>query len=263
MATGSLHKTDLNAVHGIVQNTMMSFAKALFIETLRDEFSKDSYYSYRKDAFGFPNTRDLTGTNLEAGIEDEVTSRIFIGEAFHYDMKFFPAVLVRSGGFKYVPIGLSRNEDLVKYKSTRVIDGYGNVKIFTEPSYISLSGAWEGQVTLDIYAGDIKSRDEVAEIIAALLTITNFKSMQHAGVIVKPINISSPSEEDDARDKKYKITITCDVRTEWNQHIPIDTVVNMIAFCVDFGDLSKEPETIAPNLGISTTVDLMDVISSL
>jgi hypothetical protein len=263
MGTGSIIKTDLYAINGIVQNTMLSYAKELFIETLREEFSKESYYHYVRDPWGFPKTIDLTDVPIDAGLHNDVTTRIFIGEAFRYDMKFFPAVLVRAGSFKSVPISMSRNEGVIKYKATRVLDGYGNEKIFSVPSYFSLAGAWEGTVTIDILAGDIKSRDDITEIISSILTITNFKIMANAGVVVKPISIGSPSEADDYKDKIYKITISCDVRTEWEQNIPISSVVDAINFCIEFGVLNKNPIVTAPNLEIHSSIDIIDIIQDM
>jgi len=263
MGTGSIVKTDLYAIHNIVQNTMMSYSKELFIETLRKEFSKDSYYHYVRDVWGHPNTPDLTDVPIEAGLHDDITSRLFIGEAFRYDMKFFPAILVRSGGFKYVPISMSRNEGLVKYKAVRILDGYGNEKIFSTPSHFALAGAWEGNVSIDILAGDIKARDDLAEIVSAIINITNFKSMENAGVVVKPTTLGTPSEADDYKDKIYKISISCDVRTEWAQNIPIDSMVEAISFCIDFGSLVNPTPVLAPGLEIRTTIELIDMIQNM
>ncbi len=263
MGTGSIVKTDLYAIHNIVQNTMMSYAKELFIETLREEFSKDSYYHYVRDPWGHPKTPDLTDIPIESGLHDDVTSRLFIGEAFRYDMKFFPAILVRAGGFKYVPISMSKNEGLIKYRALRILDGYGNEKIFSTPSYFALAGAWEGNVTVDILAGDIKARDDLAEIVSAILNITNFKTMKNAGVVVKPTSVGSPSEIDDYKDKVYKISVSCDVRTEWAQNIPIDSVVDAITFCIEFGSLIQDPPIIAPNIEIHSIVELVDMIQDM
>lgn len=237
---------------------MISFPKELLIETLRDEFAKDSYYHYVKDAWGFPNTPNLTDVPITAGLEDDVTTRLFIGEASRFDKKFYPAILVRGGGSKYVPISMSQNEGLIQYRAVRVLDGYGNERIYSMPSHFTLSGAWEGQLTVDILAGDSEARDELIEIVSALLTITNRKSLEHSGVVFKPISVGSPSESEDGRSKIYKQSITCDIRTEWNQIIPIDTVVNTIMFCVDFANLEADDPVIAPNLEAKSIIELIE-----
>jgi hypothetical protein len=178
-------------------------------------------------------------------------------------MKFFPAILVRAGGFKYVPISMSKNEGVVKYRALRILDGYGNEKIFSTPSHFALAGAWEGNVTVDILAGDIKARDDLAEIVSAILNITNFKTMKNAGVVVKPTSIGSPSEVDDYKDKLYKISVSCDVRTEWAQNIPIDSVVDAITFCIEFGSLAQNPPVMAPNIEIHSVIELVNMIQDM
>lgn len=263
MGTGSIIKTDLYSINNIVQNTMLSYAKDLFIETLREAFSQDSFFHYVRDQWGFPFTPDHTDLPSESGINDDLTTRIFIGEAYRYDVKYYPALLIRGGGFRYVPISMSRNEGLVKYRATRIVDGYGHVKIFSEPSYFSLSGAWEGQITIDILAGDLTARDYLVDIISALIEIVYFHDFKNSGVFVKPISIGSPSEKDDGNDKIYMQTITCDVRTEWRQNIPVDTIIDAITFCVDFGNLQTTPPALAANLQVNGFVELLEEIQSM
>lgn len=236
----------------------MSYAKELVIEVLRDEFSKDSYYHFVKDEWGFPKRPDLTDMPSTAGLHDDLTSRVFIGEAFSYDQKHYPAVLVRSGGMRYVPISFNRNEGVIQYTATRVLDGYGNEKIFNTPSYVKTAGAWEGSLTIDVYAGDMKARDDLLEIISAIVTFTNFRALTNAGLLIKPISIGSPSETDDARRKIYKQSISCDIRTEWKQQIPVDSVVNAISFCIDFGNLDESPPALAPNLEARSIIEIIE-----
>lgn len=258
MGTGNTFKTDFYQIHGIVQNTMISFPKEILIETLRDEFSKDSYYHYVRDAWGFPNTPNLTDVPSTAGLEDDVTTRLFIGEAYRHDKKYFPAILVRGGASKYVPISMSQNEGLVQYRAVRVLDGYGNEKIFSLPSYFSTSGAWEGNLTIEIWAGDAEARDELVEIVSSIVTITNNKSLEHSGVIFKPISVNSPTEVEDGKNKIYKQSINCDIRTEWNRIIPIDNILNTIFFCVDFVNLESEEAVIAPNIEVKSLIEIIE-----
>ena len=260
MATSSLIKSDLYSIHYIVQNTMLSHAKAIFVETLREGFSRETYYHYVRDSFGFPKILDHTDLPSDAGIRDDEVSRIFIGESYRTDMKHIPAILIKGGSFKYVPISLSRNEGLIQYSTTRVVDGYGNETLISTPSHFILAGAWEGQINIDVLAGDIKGRDYIVEIIGALIEIVYFKEFQKSGVVVKPINIGAPSEKEDLNGKIYAQTISCDVRTEWRQHIPINTIIDTISFCMDFGDISVNPPVIAPNISVSTEIDILDDI---
>lgn len=263
MGTGNINKTDLYHINNITQNTMLSHAKEVFIETLRDIFSQDSEYHYVRDAWGFPEVINLTGIPTEAGLHDDVTTRLFIGESFKMDMIYYPAILVRGGSFRSVPISMSRNEELIHYKVTRVIDGYGNEKLFSTPDYFNLSGAWEGQIIIDVVAGDVQARDELVDLVAAIIQIARYKEFQKAGVFLKPLSISSASEVDDRSGKLYKMSITCDVRTEWNQQIPITSVVDAIMYCVDFGDLSQANPIFAPNIEAKGSIDLIQIIEEM
>lgn len=262
MATGNLFRTDLYRIHNIVQNSMLSFPKDLLIETLREFFSQDSQFHYVKDQWGFPKTPDHTDLAPEAGLQDDVTTRLFIGEAFPYDMRYYPAILVRGGSFRYVPISISRNEELVQYRSLRITDGY-NVTYSSVPNCFVLSGAWEGQLSIDILTNDLQSRDAITELVAAMIEIVHYRTFKHAGVFFRPINGGSPAESEDNNGKIYKQTITCDVRTEWRKEVPIDTIIDSINFCVDFGNLSNTPAQIAPNIRVNTTIELIETIQNL
>jgi hypothetical protein len=256
--TGSLIKTDLYGLNHIVQNTMLSFSKNLLVELLRESFSKDSFYHYVSDDFGYPHVTDQTNLSLSAGLHDDATTRIFIGESYRYDQKYFPAILVKGGGFRYVPISFNRNKGVVQYKSLRYEDGYGNVKIFSTPQYFDMAGAWEGDINIEVIGGDQSSRDELLEIVAALIEIVHHDHMIKSGVFSKPLSISSPTETDDSKDKLYRATITVPVRTEWRQQIPIETVLDQINFCIDFGSLASTQFIPAANLAVRTKISIDD-----
>ena len=121
MGTANTFKTDLYALHNYVQNTMLIHPKELMIEMLREFFSRDSYYHYVRDAWGFPLTPDHTDLSGDAGLNDDVTTRLYIGEAYRYDINYYPAILVRTGGSKYVPISMGREKGSVQYTTTRFI----------------------------------------------------------------------------------------------------------------------------------------------
>lgn len=263
MGTGNLIRNDLYSLNNIVQNSMLAYPKDLMVEVLQDSFSKDSYWHFVRDGFGFPKTPNLTDVPIEAGLRDDVTSRIFIGQAFRYDMKFYPAIIVRGGSFRSVPISMSRNDEMVQYRATKVVDGYGNEKIFSIPSHFITTGAYEGSITIDVIAGDLNARDELVDIIFILLTEVCFKTFLNAGVLIKPVSVGNPSETEDLKDRLYKQSITCEIRCEWRRHVPIDSILDAIAFCVEFSDLSNPNQPAAANLQINTMVELLDAIQSI
>lgn len=248
---------------------MLSFGKDLIIETLRNEFAKDSYFHYSKDQWGFPNVVSQSGLPLTAGLHDDLNTRVFIGEAFHYGIAFYPSIIVKNGSFRTVPISISRNEDVLYYKAQQVIDGYGKVSVISTPNYIKLAGAFEGELVVDILAPDLQSRDELTDLVVAIIQIIGFHQLKNAGLFVKPngASISGPSEMDDLsnNNKIYKQTVTFAVRSEWSQQIPVSNLLEIISFCVDFGQLlpSGDIGNIDPNIEVKGNIDLMDLINNL
>jgi hypothetical protein len=263
--TGNIERSDLYQIHNVVQNTLMSYPKELVVGILREEFSKDTYYKYTSDEYGFPKVPDHTDMPLDAGYNDDLTTRLFIGEAFRFNAIFYPALLVRMTGARYVPISMNRNKDVIEYEKQLVIDGYGNQKEFFIPRYIDLAGAWEGTITIDIMTRDIVSRDNLASIVMLLFADIRFESMRKAGVLIKSgqPSLGGVSEGDDRQqDKLYKATISMEVRTEWRRLVPISGIVEKINLCVDFGVVGN-PNLVSPNLSYNETLTLLDQIEAL
>lgn len=263
MPTANTFRTDLNSVFNIVQNTAVVHPKEVFIESLRNFFSQDSFYRFVADEWGFPKTPDVTDFPNDAGINDDLTTRLFIGETYRYDMIFYPAILVKNGGGRFVPISFNNNEGVVHYRLMRFIDGYGNESFTSTPDYIKKSGAWEGSINIDIEAHSHRARDELTELVKVQFIEVARIDLQNAGVFVKGVRNSGPSETDDRNGKLYKDTVTCEIRSEWAREIPVQNAIDAINLCVDFGNLDVEPEQIAPNLRVSTTVELSDTLMSM
>jgi hypothetical protein len=264
-STGSLVRTDLYQVHHIVQNTLMAYPKELIIEMLREEFGKDSWHHYVSDPWGFPKIPDHTNLPLGAGMEDEQTTRIFIGEVFRQDVIFYPALLVKMVSARSVPISMNRNKNVIEYEKQLVIDGYGNTKEFFTPQYIDLAGAWEGTIAIDIISRDIVDRDTLISTIMLLFVDIRFESLRKAGVLVKsgqPTLGGISEGEDRQQEKLYKATITVDIRTEWRRLIPISSVIESINFCVDFRVWGSEVIT-NPNIAIAENLSILDQIEDL
>ena len=260
--TANTFRTDLYSIFNSVQNTAIVHPKEIFIESLRTFFGRDSYYHFVADEWGFPKTPDLTDMANEAGIDDDLTTRIFIGESYRQDMIFYPSVTVKNGGTRFVPISFNNNEGVVHYSVTRFIDGYGNESFVSTPAFIKKSGAWEGTMNIDVEAHSHRARDEITELIMEQFIEFARKDLQNSGVFVKAIRNSGPSETDDRNGKLYKDTITCEIRTEWAREIPVLTALDAINICVDFGNLDTQPNQIAPNIRVTTTIDLSDALMS-
>jgi hypothetical protein len=263
--SGSLIRSDLYQIHHVVQNTLMAYPKELIVGMLREEFAKDSFYCYLADEWGYPKVPDHTNLPLGAGLNDDLTTRIFIGEAFRFDAIFYPALLVKMTAARSVPISMNRNKEVIEYEKQLVIDGYGNTRSFQIPKYIDLAGAWEGTIAIDVISRDILDRDNLVSMVMLLFTDIRFESLRKAGVLIKSgqPTLGGISEGDDRQqDKLYKATISVDIRTEWRRLIPISNVVERINFCVDFRVWGSEIIT-NPNIAIGTSLSILDQIDGL
>ena len=270
MSSNNFFKSDLYNIHNIIQASMLVYPKEVIIATLRDFFSQDSYYHYSKDQWGFANTTDHTdlapGADLPYGAgahpelnEDSILStRLFIGENYRKDVIFYPAILIKSGGSRYVPISINREKGAVQYEDVIFEDGYGNQTVVSRPKTFITAGAWEGCIIIDVMTRSLRSRDDLIELIAMCFTEIHFDSLYDVGVLIKPLSIGSPSETDDRNDKLFRQSITLDIRTEWRREIPIGNLIDAIMFSVEFAYLDNPNAPVAANLTINTEVNVSD-----
>lgn len=260
--TLTLERTDLYELYGVVQNTIMSIPKEIIIGILRSEFARDSYYKYCHDEWGYPKTVDLTDKPLDAGLNDEETTRIFIGEAWHFDAVFYPALIVKLSSAKSVPISLNRNKYVIEWEKLLVVDGYGNEKEIFTPKYFDLSGAWEGSIQIDVLDRDILSRDNLLSILMIMFTDLKFEALRKAGVLVKPPSLSGVSESEDRQQEKlYKATVNIEFRSEWRRLIPIENLIEQVNFCIDFNSMqTKQPN---PAFEINTNISILESIENM
>lgn len=261
MATSNLWKSDLPHIHHVVQNTMISAPKEIIIATLRDYFSKDTYYKHEVDQFGYAKTVDHTDLPLGAGMQDNLTTRIFIGEAYRYDGIYYPAILIKNGGGRSVPISINREDSTVEWDVRAYDDGYGNLAFKKIPKYFMFSGAWEGSITIEVLTRSLRSRDDIIQEIMMCFTDITYKSLERAGVAIKPgQSWSAPTEQDDRNDKLFRQTITLEIRSEWLRKIPINNIIDVINFSLEFAYLDNPNAPVAQNLTINTNISLLDIM---
>jgi hypothetical protein len=256
---GSTNKTDLYSIFNMAQNTQITYVKQAIIGTIRDVFSLDSYYCYRSDPWGYPLTVDNTDLPPDAGINDSSTTRVFISESNRFEVIYYPAILVKSGGTSSVPISFNRNKENILFDTTIVSDGY-NEKIYTTPIASITTGAWEGSITVEVQGLGMRERDDITEIISAICADWRHDDLRRAGVLIKKISVGAPSEKEDRNNKLFTQTITLEVRSEWRREIPIDNIIDIISFCVEFGHTNtKTGEFIPdPNLEWHSNLSLID-----
>ena len=273
MASNNFNRDNLLYLHNIVQSSMIVYPKEIIIATLKDFFSKSDFYHYSKDQWGFPNTTDHTdlppGADIPVGApgstaltNEYLSSRVYIGENYRHNGVFYPAILVKSGGSRYVPISINREKGAIQYDKIVYDDGY-NQKIISRPVSFITAGVWEGSIIIDVITRSLRSRDDLVELIGMAFAEISVDSLYDVGVIVKPPVIGAPSESDDRNDKLFRQSITLDIRTEWRREIPIKNIIDAIFFTVTFEDLSRPDEPVSPNLTVNSEVSLLDTLLGL
>ena len=273
MSTNNFSKSDIFDLNNFVQSSMIVYPKEIVIATLRDYFSRDSFYHYAKDQWGFANTTDHTDLppgadlpttfNSHGANQEGLSTRLFIGENYRYDGIFYPAILVKNGGSQYVPISINRDKGGVQYGDQIFEDGYGNQTVIHKPIAFFTAGAWEGSIIIDVMTRSLRSRDDLVELVALCFTEITADRLYDVGLIIKPITISAPSETDDRNDKLFRQTLTLNIRTEYRREIPIDTLIDRILFTVQFQNLDNPDAPVAANLTIDTEVSLTNMLLEL
>lgn len=257
MATGGFFHSDLFSIHKVVQNTQILFAKELLVSALRKYFAEDSQYHYVADAWGFPKIPDHTDLPPDAGINDDMTTRIYIGQTEKFDIKFFPAVLVKHTGATYKPISFNQDKDCLQSEKRLFIDGYGRRYTTSVPRHFIFTGAWDTNFDVDIMAEGIQDRAILAEAISMLFQTISLWDLMQAGLFIKSTRVGGESVEDYANDKIFKQTVSIECRGEYKRIIPVESIIDMINLCIDFGDISTD--TYAENMRINYAFDLLDM----
>lgn len=261
MTSTHFFKSDLNKIHSIVQNTMNLHSKELILFSLRDFFAQDTFYRYVTDHYGYPKVVDVTDLPLDAGITDNSTTRLCIQEAFKVETDFFPALIVKAGGFNSVPISFNRETSSVQWDELIFQDGYGNIKTFKSPKHFIFAGAWEGSINIDILARDIRTRDDLTDLVAIRFVEIAFNELVKEGLIVMNVSTSGPSETDDRNHKLFKDTVNLKIRTEWRRHVNVANIIEIINTAMEFGQVPDG--IIAPNLTINTEQNLLEILTNL
>jgi hypothetical protein len=251
---------------------MLVYPKEIIIATLRDYFSKDSYYHYSKDQWGFANTVDHTdlppgadlpygpGANPDLSLTSNLSTRVFIGENYRYDGIHYPAILIKSGNSKYVPISINREKGGIQYDTTIFEDGYGNQSLIRRPVSFITAGVWDTSISIDVLSRSLRARDDLVELIGICLTEISFESLVDVGIVIKPISIGAPSESDDRNDKLFRQSINLDIRTEWRREIPVGNLIDTIVFAVTFQNIDNPAAPVPQNLAINTEVSITDLL---
>jgi len=234
MATSHRVYSDLFRLSNFVQQTAVSQGKNLLIDALREYFKQDLIYKYRTDGFGFPLTPNVT--DLPPDIQEERTSRIYIGDIFRMDKRYWPAVVIRYSSGSYKPVSFNQNQT-TKSRIDMVLDGYGGTSLIRVPTHKVVAGAWEQSFEVLIATESIPDREELTDIISSFFIAVTRQETYEGGLFIKSVRLGAEREEDWANGKVYLQSITIEAYSEWRIEIPIDasSLVDSINFCFKYG----------------------------
>jgi len=232
-ATGFRVFSDLFHLANFVQQTCVSQGKNLIIDALRAYFKKDVFYRYETDAFGFPLTPNLT--DLPPDIEEQRTTRMFIGDVFRYDIRYLPSITVRHSSAKYYPISMNQNVYNTKYRVDLVLDGYGNQSYIRTPTHHTVAGAWDQSFEIIIASESTSDREELSDIVSSFIIGVARQELYEAGLFIKSVSLSSEKEEEFGNEKIYIQSLSVEAFSEWRREIPVSDLMEVISFCFNYG----------------------------
>jgi hypothetical protein len=236
MSTSHRVYSDLFELADFVRQTAVAQGKNLLIDSLREHFKQDTIYRYSTDAFGFPLTPDLT--DLPPDVEEARTTRIFVGDIFRYDKRYLPSITVRQTSGRYYAVSFNQ-EGTTRYRVDLVLDGYGNRSLIKVPTHKVFAGGWDQTFEITVAAESTLDREELSDIVSSYLIGVARQPLQESGLFVKTVSYGGEREEDWANDKIYIQPITVETFSEWRREIPLDSVVETINFCFNFGILGS------------------------
>jgi hypothetical protein len=251
MVTDHRVYSDLFNVADFVRQVAVSQGKNLLIDAIREYFKQDRFYRYTTDAFGFPLTPDLT--DLPPDIQEERTTRIFIGDIFRYDKRYWPAIVVRYASGRYKPVSFNQNQT-VRYRMDLILDGYGGRSYVRVPTHHVVAGAWDQSFEIVIASEGIPDREELTDIVSSFLIGKARQELYEAGLFVRSVSMSGEREEDWGNDKVYLQSITVEAYSEWRREIPIDNLLETISFCFKYGLFGTDEFSVD-----TTTTDISDI----
>jgi hypothetical protein len=250
--------SDIFNLERVVQQTGMLQTKNILIDTLRDVFSRDRHFKYVSDVFGFPKTPSHLGLDSDAGLDDNETTRIFIGSTYRYDIKFNPSIIIKNTGSKYTPISFNQNLLNVIYRVEVIMDGYGNQTSINTPAFHTLVGAWDQTYEVKIISENEVDREELFDIVQIALMSTRRLDLQKAGVFIRGMSSSGEAEQKYSNDYLYTAALNLDIRTEFKINIPISNLVERIGLCLAFKTLDSDVE--ADALAVNQTITHADLL---
>lgn len=236
----------------IIQNVSIVQPKNLLIDILRYHFSKDNIYTYRADEYGYPATPDLTGKT----IDDPSTTKILISDVYRYEIKFYPAITVKTSNGSHVALGFNQNYS-TKYRKDLVETEFGVTKEVLTPTHRVYSGVWEMNFDISIYSESHSELEEITEITKMILQYVSWNELRANGLFIKSLSVGGENAEPYANDFVFSHTISLGTRSEWRVEIPLENVIEKIMF---YFDVTRHPIPGQKNISDVQALKFEDII---
>jgi hypothetical protein len=237
----------------IVQQSAVVHPKNLIIDALRQYFARDNVYTYRYDEYGYPLTPDITGLDVNS----PETTKILISDVYRYEVKFYPAIVVKFSGGSYKPISMNQNGTL-KYRTDIVEDSFGGRRQISTPTHRVYAGAWDLNFNVDIFCESHTELQELVDITTILLQYSLWNDLRASGLFIKGLSFGGENAEQYANDYVYSQSITLNCRSEWRVEIPIDSIVEKIVFNIESTKTPSFGKTEADVVGLQYK-DLLEI----
>jgi len=254
LGTGLWVNSDIYELDNIVRHVCIVHGKNLLIDTLREIFARDREYGYRTDIYGFPKTPDQTGLAIDAGINDDVTTRIFIGATYRYESNFLPAITVRQTSSQYHPISFNQNKLTMEFEKQRTEDGYGNIDFVRVPSHYQFVGAWDQSFEIKVTSNSQEDTAAIADVVLISIQSTYRDILERNGLFIKQVSAGGEtSEQVGNNDPLFSVTISVNTFSDFRREIPISSLIERIQLCFSV-DLGGEFDVPATGLAIKYTI---------
>ena len=251
--SGSHVFSDIYQLDNVIQHAGIRVGRNTIIDVLREVFRRDREYHYVNDKFGFPKTPNHLGLPADAGKDDTIATRIYIGGTHREDVSFLPAITVRPTNISSYPISFNQNKGTYRYDFQKIVDGYGNQTIVKVPSVVIYAGAWEQSFEIKIVSRSLEDATDIADIIILSLETTYREDLIQNGLFIKNITSGGQSDENIGEaDPVFNYSITVNTFSEWRREIPISNLVERIQFCFNFDILPTDAPAI--DLAIEGTI---------
>lgn len=246
--------SDFFANNHIVQNVAIVQPKNLLIQSLRDLFRRDSIFTYRDDEFGFPLTPDMTGKSIDT-ID---STKILISDIFRYDVKFYPAVVIKHNGGSYKP--LSFNQDgTYKYRIDYIENAQGARRKISTPTHKVYAGKWELNIEVGVYCESLSELQELIDILSIALQHVLWNDLRASGLFIQGLSIGGESSEPYANDYIYSQNLSLRCLSEWRVEIPIENIIEQIVFSFDSVKTDIPGEDNSANSAVLKYSDILEL----